>query len=178
MDERVCAHVRLLPALLPSSASEVDTHGGTWHSTDVLYAEPHVERLWCWVVDGAQRHRLMLHVIHPCRGAALYHPHRWPSAMYILRGEYDQDVGRGEWRPSITETRREAQGSCYAMAHRDDWHAVRVPAGGVALTVMMTGEPYVPAREMPDAPSGAQPMLSRERIGELIGLFRSAVNDL
>lgn len=62
-----------------------------WTTKDIDYAEPRVERVYMQVGND----RVSLHVIHPCDGEPLLHPHGWESAMYVLPigGLYEQGIG-------------------------------------------------------------------------------------
>ena len=187
-----------LPLLLPRTIDEIDSVGGAWRSLDIAYLPPHVERLYrmlgpddcggmreALTPDGATEPppgamaRLSLHLIHPCdEGEAFFHPHQWPSAMVVLRGAYAQRVGHGIEQPDVESTHLVAQraGSGYAMAHRDDWHAVAplaVSEVGPTLTLMLSGAPWEPRREMPAVPLEPQRPLSRERANALLEMFKA-----
>lgn len=112
----------------------------TWHSLDVDYEPPRVERVWRDLPDGF---RLLLHRIHPC-DKALFHPHPWPSAVKILSGRYEMGVGYlpegddGTKNPPVTVLTELAAGSSYVMVEPRGWHWVR-PLGVPSLSVMITG---------------------------------------
>lgn len=102
-----------------------------WHSLDIDYHPPRVERLYRpW---GAGR--LMLHRIAPCSaGEALVHPHPWPCAVRVLTGPYEMGLGSG--------TRLVAHGPLeYEMTDPTEQHYVR-PLEGPTLSVMVTGAPW------------------------------------
>jgi hypothetical protein len=123
---------RELPALLRDE--------GAWKSLFVDYHPPTVERLWRPWGEG----RVYLHRIHPCPpGAALFHPHPWPSAMRILAGEYEMAVGygQGDRQPPVAALLIAAGDFRYAMTDPDAWHYVR-PLGGPTLSLMVTGKPW------------------------------------
>lgn len=111
-----------------------------WPSLDITYHPPIVERLWRpW-----REYRIYLHRIHPCSmEEALYHPHPWPSAMRILKGEYEMIVGygSGDIPPRIAARLILRAGSRYEMAEPDGWHAVR-PVDQPSLSLMVTGPPW------------------------------------
>ncbi len=148
-----------LPRLL---ADEAD-----WKSLLVDYHPPTVERLWRqW--DGC---RVYLHRILPCEpGAALFHPHPWPSAMRILDGEYAMAVGYGKgMEPLPVAALLIVRGDFrYTMTDPDAWHYVR-PIGRPSQSVMVTGKPW-------DRPShhATKPLfpLTEEQQRELLALFR------
>jgi hypothetical protein len=132
---------------------------GTWHSLAIAYHPPIVDRLWCAWRDC----RIYLHRIHPCTAdEALFHRHPWPSAMRVHRGTYEMGVGHG-----AIAARLIASGPMvYEMTDPDAWHYVR-PLGGVALTTMITGQPW---SRTSDGPS-LQP-LAPAVIDEMLQLYR------
>lgn len=112
-----------------------------WESLDVDYEQPRVERVWRpW-----NEYRVMLHRIHQCNEGAqpLLHPHPWPSAMRIVRGQYEMVVGSGwiRWhvRPAAKIILNE--GDCYEMTNLDGWHSVR-PTTKIIMSLMITGKPW------------------------------------
>jgi hypothetical protein len=152
---------RALPRLLADEA--------LWSSVFVDYHPPTVERLWCPWGDF----RISLHRIHSCPpGAALFHPHPWPSAMRILSGEYEMAVGYGpgEKPPPIAALMTASGAFAYEMTDPDAWHYVR-PIGGPAMTIMVTGKPWErwspksdkPLRSLTDAEKTAIVRFFRER---------------
>lgn len=152
---------RELPALL------ADRDG--WNSLDIDYHPPFVERLY----RGWGDHRVSLHRIHPCApGEALFHPHKWPSAMRILEGTYEMAVGwgRGPAAPPIAARIIASGAFRYEMVDPDAWHFVR-PIGGPAMTVMLTGQPW-----SRDAPRSDRPLkpLDPARVEELFAFFGRA----
>lgn len=134
---------RELPALLD------DPDG--WQSLLIDYHPPRVERLW----RPLGEHRVSLHRIHPCAPEeALFHPHPWPSAMRVLTGVYEMDVGwgRGSVAPPVAARLRLTPGCAYAMTDPDGWHSVR-PLDAPTLSVMVTGRPWGRA-----SPTSAEPL--------------------
>lgn len=128
----------VLPGLISDPATP-------WQTLDVLYEDPHVERVWIQLGED----RLYLHRIHPCE-KALFHPHPWPSAILILSGQYRMDVGYG-WRsggePPVAASMYLQEGSGYEMVNPDGWHNV-LPYGGPSLSLMLTAPPW-PAPPLP-----------------------------
>lgn len=136
----------LLPELLRDA-----TH---WNSVFVDYHRPFVERLWMQYGE----HRIMLHRIYPCEGAeALFHPHPWPSAMRILHGSYEMQVGWGEdfIPPRRTMRLHLAPRSTYEMLDPDLWHYV-APSKTATITLMVTGKPW--KREVHKSPHTLSPL--------------------
>ncbi len=110
-----------------------------WHTLEVLYEPPRVERVWTQIGEN----RLFLHRIHPC-DQGYYHPHPWPSAVMILSGEQIMTVGSGEPEgppPPVTTTLHLTAGSSYEMLDPRGWHAV-MPQRGPSLSLMLTGRPW------------------------------------
>lgn len=151
-----------LPDLLADASS--------WRSLDIDYHPPRVERLY----RDFGEFRVNLHRASPCDpSAALIHPHPWPSAMRLVRGRYRMWIGHGAGteRPPLAGLVELSAGSCYAMAERDQWHAV-APIGAPTLSVMVTGKPW--DRVMPITPDKRLQPLSDRVCLELVGLFRAA----
>ncbi len=112
---------------------------GEWRGMRIDYEYPHIDRLWRPFGDG----RVYLHLIHPCRlDQAQYHPHRWPSAMRVVRGTYEMSLGfgAGQEKPPIFSHLVLHAGDEYEMTHPDGWHAVSAPQG--CLTIMVSGSPW------------------------------------
>jgi len=117
----------LLPELLH--------HEAIWQSLLIDYEPPVVERLWTPLPSG----RLFLHRIHPCE-QALFHPHPWPSAVKVVSGLYEMDVGQGFGTiapPPVACRLLLPAGTYYEMSHPTGWHSVR-PLGGPSLSLMLT----------------------------------------
>lgn len=156
---RLAEAERVLPELLRDEAG--------WTGLFVDYERPFVERLWRpW-----GEFRLNLHRIHPCEaGAALWHPHPWPSAMRIYDHPYEMLVGygSGEAIPATAVRLVLAPGSTYEMVEPDGWHAVR-PLKAPVHTLMVTGKPW----NRPSPKSG-KPLaaLTWEQREELLEFFR------
>lgn len=132
--------LREIESLLPSLLND-DT---PWQSLDVTYETPRVERVWRDVILNKGSVRVCLHRIHPCEKAFI-HPHPWPSAMRVVSGTYEMEIGArhpinwGDYDrvATITLTR----GSLYEMTDVLTMHSVR-PIGGVAHTLMVMGPKY------------------------------------
>jgi hypothetical protein len=150
---------RALPELLAD--------GDSWAGLFIDYHPPTVERLWRrW-----GEYRISLHRIHPCdAGAALFHPHPWPSAMRVLSGEYEMAVGYGKGdEPPPIAARLIASGDLrYEMTDPDAWHYVR-PIGAPSWSVMVTGRPWHRAAPRADKPLGE---LTGEQREQMLAFFR------
>jgi hypothetical protein len=121
-----------------------------WNTLLVNYYPPTVER--CWIQLG--NYRLLLHFIHECKPEeALFHTHRYPSAMHILTGKYEMGLGFGEGTvpPEKMATILFENGGYYDMTHIDGWHYVR-PIGGPCATVMLTGKMWDREETVKDYP--------------------------
>ena len=139
-----------------------------WHSLDIDYHPPRVERIWRQRGD----YRISLHRIHTCAAEqALFHPHPWPSAMRVLAGKYEMAVGYGAGliAPPIAARLIADSGLVYEMTDPDAWHYVR-PLSEHALTVMVTGRPW--DRVAPEAPSGPLKPLGVDHFADLMRAFR------
>lgn len=140
-----------------------------WESLYVDYEYPYVQRLWKSFRHG----RLFLHCIHPCdSGQALYHPHPWPSAMFIARGQYEMAVGYGSGQipPPVACRFLAGPGFRYEMTEPDGWHSVS-PVRDVCWTVMVTGRPW--ERWTPRSSSPLRPLNPEER-ARMFEFFRDA----
>lgn len=138
-----------------------------WETKLVNYFPPVVER--CWIQLG--NYRLMLHFIHECKSEeALFHTHRWPSAMHVLSGKYEMGLGFGEGDvpPPKMATILFDNGGYYDMTHKDGWHYVR-PIGGVCATTMLIGSVW--DREETAKDFGKLGPLTNERKLVMLGWF-------
>lgn len=141
-----------------------------WKTLDVLYEEPRVERVWTQLGEN----RLYLHRIHPC-AKPLYHPHPWPSAIFIVTGRYKMEVGYGDplGSPPLPAALIDlGAGDSYEMLDSLSWHSV-APYGGTCLSLMLSGPPF------PGAPkhqhSKKNKPLTPEVRDELFDLFSVAM---
>lgn len=158
-----------LPLLLP--------YGEDWNTLLIDYEHPHVHRL-SWQYD--KEHRVLLHKIHPCdEGAALIHPHPWPSAMRIYLGAgcsgYEMVVGRGspdEETPSIPAKLVLQHGSTYEMLHEQSWHSVR-PIDGSIYSVMVIGRPFATPKQERFGQGRVHNILDAAQQGDLLDFFRA-----
>jgi hypothetical protein len=136
---------------------------GGWTGLHVDYHPPRVDRAWRPWHDGT--HRIYLHRIHPCPpGAALFHPHPWPSAMRILSGSYEMALGYGVTEPPFAARVIAGPGTAYEMTAPDAWHFVR-PLHGPVLTWMVTGAPWGRTAPKPDRPL---PDMTRDELVRLL----------
>lgn len=121
-----------------------------WNTLLINYYPPTVER--CWIQLG--NYRLLLHFIHECKPEeALFHTHRYPSAMHVLNGKYEMGLGFGAGTvpPEKMATILFENGGYYDMTHIDGWHYVR-PIGGPCATVMLTGKMWDREETVKDYP--------------------------
>lgn len=149
-----------LPQLLRNKAP--------WTSVFINYHPPIVERLWLPYEAG--QYRIYLHRIHPCeQGEALFHPHPWPSAIYMLEGSYEMGIGYGAGDTPPPEAAKLIlkKGSRYEMLDPDGWHYVR-PLDEPSLSLMVTGKPWDRKAPGSDKPL---PMLSVEQRQKLFKDF-------
>lgn len=158
--------LNLLATALTELPALLETPEG-WTGMRIDYHPPFVDRAWRpW-----GENRLSIHRIYPCEpGAALLHPHPWPSAIRVLDGRYEMAMGYGPGlvAPPIAARMIAAPGTEYAMIHRDAWHDVR-PLDGPTLSIMLSGPPW--ERMMPLTPITPQRPLPE---AELIELLRAA----
>ena len=127
---------KTLPSLL---------HEEGWNSVYVDYHKPYVRRLWRQLGEN----RLYLHQITGCaREESLLHPHPWPSAMKVIKGQYEMGVGYSDTSiaPPIASTLILPVGSYYEMTHIHSWHYVRPilesAENATSFSLMITGKPW------------------------------------
>ena len=140
-----------------------------WKSLLIDYDHPVVERVYTGLPNG---NRLSLHVIHPCdENQVFFHPHPWPSAVYIASGNYKMKVGYGSGlkTPTISHTLVLAQGSSYEMTDPNSWHSVQ-PEDSESCSVMLSGPEW--NREMPKMPESRLRPLTEDRKIEIMQVFR------
>ena len=108
-----------------------------WHSLDVTYKDPHVQRLWRDFGDK----RIYLHKIYKCE-KPFFHYHPWPAAMKVVSGVYRMDVGYGDRvldnPPNICLSQIVPAGTYYEMLDPNSWHSVN-PISDYSLSLMITG---------------------------------------
>ena len=132
------------------------------HTMYIDYHKPFVSRIWFQLEDM----RVFIHKIEPCDDSneALYHPHKWDSAMYICSGSYEMGIGHSETTlaPYVTDCRLIIpEGTFYEMTNKDGWHYVN-PIDGPCYTVMVTGN--LNGRIMPIEPDKEFRTLSQEEV--------------
>ncbi len=127
--------------VLPSLLVDEDR----WTGLKVTYHPPEVHRLWMQHGDD----RISLHEIFPCdEGKALFHKHKWPSAMAILAGgKYKMRLGHSllplaDVAPEDVVTVVLSSGSSYEMTDPNACHSVQ-PLERSVLTVMLSGKPWL-----------------------------------
>jgi hypothetical protein len=130
----------------------------TWNRLFIDHEEPVVERLWA---EASSDYRVYLHRIHPCE-RPLYHPHPWPSAIHVLSGRYEMQLGAGLVTPAPDEpdvvcTLELGPDSYYEMAHPNGWHSVR-PLDGPVLSIMVTSKPWLKKTKHFDPPKALKPL--------------------
>ncbi len=164
----------LLKVLHEAEANLVDAWLGdpdSWQSLDIKYETPHVERLWRQFGD----YRVYLHRIHTCQ-TALFHPHPWPSAVTIVAGTYEMEVGYSgdhenkDSPPPVAARFELTQGCSYEMVNPDAWHSVRPLGVTPMLSVMVSGLPWERRRWSPK-PTYQLGSLSEAKKHEILALF-------
>lgn len=138
------------------------------------YHKPYVSRIWF----PYQEYRIFLHKIQPCKSniEALYHPHKWDSAMLILDGSYEMGIGRSN-NNDIPKTDCHLilpKGTMYEMTEKDSWHYVN-PINGPCYTLMVTGK--LNGRNMPLEPNKEFRNLNVEEIEDILkhSIFNSDI---
>lgn len=121
-----------------------------WKTLDVNYFPPRVERVWTQI----GYYRYYLHKIHPTNEACLFHKHKWPSAIKILKGKYEMGVSYCEEEITSEEAYNLPiaakfilnEGSSYEMTDTHGLHYVK-PLDEVSYSIMVSGIPYPEKRQ-------------------------------
>lgn len=132
------------------------------------YEPPTVERIWFQLDEF----RVLLHKIHVCDSAPLFHPHPWKSAVRIIKGSYRMDVGHShtDIAPPVDASIILSADSAYEMVEMDGWHSVR-PLGVPSFSLMVTGERY--PRSMPLEPNKSFRELTQAEMAANIKVFEN-----
>lgn len=141
-----------------------------WNSVKIDYENPLIERIYMKFAE--RKITLALHVIHPCdEGEEFFHPHPWPSAIYLASGHYEMKIGcsKGIETPEVLSTIILNEGSYYEMINPDFWHTVR-PLDGPTFSIMVSGEVW--DRKIPETPYHRFNHLSEKRVSEILRNFR------
>lgn len=142
-----------------------------WNTLEVLYETPRVERLWMqW-----DENRLYVHRIHPCN-KPFFHPHPWPSAIYVVSGRYRMRIGSGKpdgAPPTLAATLLVNDGSAYEMVDPEGWHSVE-PVGGPSVSFMLTGKPWAKSPVSAEQRAANPPLSDQVKID----ILRHAENNL
>lgn len=142
------------------------------------YYPPVVERVW--LQDPLTGLRFYLHRIHQSSEKdCLFHKHRWPSAIHVVKGCYEMAVAYHEnpvssdaaYSLPIAASFELAEGSYYSMTTPHGMHYVN-PLTSTTLSTMVSGKPY--PEDIKEAEHPALLPLSDEKFFSLIAEFKSA----
>ena len=95
-------------------------------------------------------YRYYLHMIeNPKDNKPLFHKHKWPSAIYVLRGPYEMGVAYDESDMMVDKGHNLPlacklimnKGCAYEMTARHGLHYVK-PLSNITLSIMVTGAKY------------------------------------
>lgn len=150
--------VEAFPTLLQNAVDE-----GTIKTMYIDYEKPYVSRLWF----PFNEYRIFLHKIEQTDSPVFFHPHKWESAMLILKGNYEMGIGHSETNvePKVDCKLILPAGTMYEMVEKDAWHYVK-PIGGDCYTLMITGA--LNGREMPIEPTKEHRKLEYDEIVDLL----------
>jgi len=163
---------KILPQLITEKATSNEIK-----TLYIDYHKPFVSRIWFIHNDL----RVFLHKIEPCDESleALYHPHKWDSAMEILKGSYEMGIGHSESNnmPKTDCKLILHTGTQYEMTEPNGWHYVN-PISQSAFTLMVTGK--LNGREMPIEPNKEFRTLTTSEILEILDVieFDSTINKM
>lgn len=111
-----------------------------WDTLVINRRKPHTYRMWTYI-DG---YRVCLHRFNPCEADEVFaHPHPWPGAFLMLKGEYIHDIGVSRYHNDKPEwLYREIihPGTMYEITHPRTWHKVQPTKE--TWTIMVNGEPF------------------------------------
>lgn len=147
-----------------------------WHTLDVDYFPPRVERLYTNFND----YRIHLHVIHKTNEECLYHKHRWAAAFKQLNGAYEMGITYSPEEISSKEAHNLpdlakfiiTKGSYYEMTQTDCLHYVK-PITDTSLSIMITKDLYPEAVFRKEILDKKLNTISENRKEEILNLFRS-----
>ena len=143
-----------------------------WQSLFIDYETPHVHRLWRQIDD---EHRLLLHRIEPCNRPYM-HKHPWPSAVHVLEGLYEMEVGVEESDQVISPRNLVAAkivlapGNWYEMTNPLAWHYVK-PLDVPSYSTMLIAKPW--PNKVPETPPPTPRALFPHEKAELVAKFKS-----
>jgi hypothetical protein len=133
----------ILDSILESDLPKMLQDPEIWDGMLISYAAPTVRRLW----TKHREFRLNLHEIRPC-SMPYKHIHPWPSAIKVISGTHEMEVGTLPTLQSVVPENTEPgatvtmkSGSTYEMTNPLGWHSVR-PLRCPSLSIMLTGEPW------------------------------------
>jgi hypothetical protein len=166
---------RVERALMPMLENEA-----AWQTLNITYARPFVERLWLSMSVDGKPIRVNLHRIHPCQPEdVFFHPHSWPSAMRILRGEYEMGIGMTDELlpqavPQVSMRVVGQRGFAYEMTDPNVWHYVKPLGMANVLSLMITGEPYPDGDRVlhPSPPKAKNGPLTEAQKKHILALFK------
>ena len=156
---------KILPQLIVEKAlnNEINT-------LYIDYHKPFVSRIWFKYEDF----RVFLHKIEPCSDSieALYHPHKWDSAMEILQGSYEMGIGHSDTN-EIPKTDCKLilnKGAKYEMTEPNGWHYVNPLYKKPVFTIMISGK--LNGREMPIEPNKEFRSLKSDEVLEILNIIK------
>ena len=128
--------------IIPQVIDSLDSKDGwkEWDSLIINRRKPHTYRMFRKFGDL----RVCLHKFEPCEAEdAFAHPHPWPGAFLVLRGQYIQNIGYSESLESdpvffYKEVVR--ANTMYEIVNPKTWHSVQPLE--TTYTIMVNGEPW------------------------------------
>lgn len=130
--------IQLLEKLLLKIKHDIITE--EWDSLIVNRRKPHTYR----VFRQFGEHRVCLHRFDPCGpDDCLAHPHPWPGAFLMLKGEYVHKIGYSDslgTDPTFVFTEIVRPYSMYEIIHPQTWHSVQPLQ--TTYTIMINGSPW------------------------------------
>jgi len=135
-----------------------------WESLNVDYFPPVVHRVWRQYGD----YRICLHRIFPPKedDKVLFHPHKWPCAVKLLKGQYETTMAYKwdrELPPLIAGKLVLNEGSVYEMNRPHQWHSVRPVNCEYALSLLVMGPLYNVNYEGAEVKKKLKPLSNRRK---------------
>lgn len=120
-------------------------HRSNFDSLVINRRKPHTYRAFCYPdIPELKGTRICLHRFEPCsEDEAFLHPHPWPSAMMILKGQYRMRVGCSPdmaSKPVMVMDTVLSAGSVYVMEEPKGWHSVQPIT--TCWSIMVNGQPW------------------------------------
>lgn len=131
--------IEVLNNLIPKVIEALDVPD-SWDSLVINRRQPVTYRVFRNFGD----YRVCLHKFEPCESEESFaHPHPWPGAFLMLRGEYIHRIGASpdlQSQPTFFFREIVRPYSMYEIIHQQTWHTVQPTK--LTYTIMCNGAPW------------------------------------